>query len=268
MDTRLNIEGIDVQVDGSGDETILMIHGWPDTARLWEPQVAALRGHWRCARFTLPGFDVALGPRPTSQAQMTALIGAIVDALSPGRPITLLLHDWGCAFGYQYAMEQPARVGRIVGVDIGDAGSAPHVRSLRASQKAGIVAYQGLLALASRLGGRAGDAITRRVARWARAPAPADRIGASMDYPYDVQVTGALGGYRWARRDPQCPLLYLYGRRKPFMFHSPEWLARLQADPRHAVHGFDSGHWPMHERADEFNAVVSDWLARTPPAAG
>ena len=34
-------------MDGNAPRTILMIHGWPDTAALWEPQVAALEtGHW------------------------------------------------------------------------------------------------------------------------------------------------------------------------------------------------------------------------------
>ena len=41
------IDGIEVLIEGSGRpdaQTIVMIHGWPDTLRLWDAQVAALTG--------------------------------------------------------------------------------------------------------------------------------------------------------------------------------------------------------------------------------
>ncbi len=78
---------------------MLLIHGWPDTRRLWDSTVQALEPHFRCVRFTLPGYDLTRSARPVSLAEMTALIAAIVDAVSPGRPVTLLLHDWGSVFG-------------------------------------------------------------------------------------------------------------------------------------------------------------------------
>jgi cis-3-alkyl-4-acyloxetan-2-one decarboxylase len=52
----MNIDGVEIQIDGSGRNSILLLHGWPDTHRLWDPQVAALQSHYRCVRFTLPGF--------------------------------------------------------------------------------------------------------------------------------------------------------------------------------------------------------------------
>jgi pimeloyl-ACP methyl ester carboxylesterase len=44
MSSTLQIDGIDVFVEGEGNETIAMIHGWPDTYRLWDTQVAFLQG--------------------------------------------------------------------------------------------------------------------------------------------------------------------------------------------------------------------------------
>jgi hypothetical protein len=41
--------------------------------------------------------------------------------------------------------------------------------------------------------------MTRAMARWLRAPAPAQTVHAGMNYPYFVQWTGASGGYRRAR---------------------------------------------------------------------
>jgi pimeloyl-ACP methyl ester carboxylesterase len=39
----LQIGGVDVFVEGDGPESIVMIHGWPDTYRLWDEQVAFFR---------------------------------------------------------------------------------------------------------------------------------------------------------------------------------------------------------------------------------
>ena len=54
----VQVAGIDVHVEGDESApTIVMVHGWPDTYRLWDGQVEFLKPRYRCIRFTLPGFD-------------------------------------------------------------------------------------------------------------------------------------------------------------------------------------------------------------------
>ena len=125
----LDIDGVSVRVEGSGSHTILMLHGWPDTLQLWEGTVTALRDQYRCVRLTLPGFDLTQPARATSLARMSALLGQLLDRVSPGQAVTLLLHDWGCAFGYEFAERYPQRVARIVAVDIGDYNSKAVTRN-------------------------------------------------------------------------------------------------------------------------------------------
>ena len=62
----------DVIVEGSGAESAVMIHGWPDTHRLWGAQVEALNATCRCVRFTLPGFDLAKPGRAHSLDEVLA----------------------------------------------------------------------------------------------------------------------------------------------------------------------------------------------------
>lgn len=260
----LDIDGTAVRIDGAGLHTLLMLHGWPDTLALWDRQVALFAPHMRCVRITLPGFDLRRGRRATTLAQMVAHIGTIVDAVSPQQPVSLLLHDWGAVYGYQYAMLHPQRVARIVGVDIGDIGSAEFLKSLSWRAKLGIAAYQGWLALAYRLPVAAGDAMTRQMARWLGAPARSAQIAAQMNHPY---VAAWSGGFKTlVRVEPGCPLLYLYGQRKPFQFHAPAWAARVAARPGCAAHGLPTGHWVMVGQPEVFNRLVADWLGL--PAAG
>lgn len=111
-----NVDGVDAFVEGAGTETLLMIHGWPDTHRIWDSLVGHLRSRYVCARFTLPGYDLSKPARAMSLEQMLAFFGAVADRVSPNQAITLVVHDWGCIFGYEFAARYPQRVARIVGV--------------------------------------------------------------------------------------------------------------------------------------------------------
>ena len=256
---RLNVDGTEVLIDGSGPATLVMVHGWPDTAALWIPQVAHFRSRFRCVRFTLPGFDVH-GPRRALTLQaMVDHLAAIVDAVSPDEPVTLMLHDWGAVYGYQVAMQHPQRVARIVGIDVGETASGEFLRSLPWQAKAGVLAYQGWLALAYRLPQALGDRMTRWMARQLRAPGDPATIGATMNHSYVMQFTGGFKGSR--RVSPACPMLFVYGTRKPFLFHAPAWAERIAATPGGAVHGLKAGHWVTVNQPEAFHRLVDAWLA-------
>jgi pimeloyl-ACP methyl ester carboxylesterase len=255
--------GVDLAIEGKGPP-IVMVHGWPDTHRLWDAQVAALRDRYRCVRFTLPGFEAGTARRAYSLDAVVQTIAQVVEQAGGGAPVTLLLHDWGCFFGYQYALRQPQRVARVIGVDVGDAGSRRNLAELSLKAKAQIVGYQLWLAAAWFIGIRLGDRMARWMARAARAPAASDTIHAQMGYPYAVQWFGIAGGYRAAAHFmPDCPMLFVYGRRKPFMFHSSDWAAEVAARPDSAVRAFDCGHWVMAAQPEAFNRTVRDWLQQT-----
>lgn len=255
------VGGVIVHSEGAGPP-LVMAHGWPDTERLWAPTAAALRPQYRCLRFTWPGFEPGAPRILQSLDESVDLLARVVDRA--GAPVTLLLHDWGCLFGYQFALRHPERVARVIGVDVGDAGSREHRRELGVAAKAAIVAYQTALAAAWGLGGAAGDAIARRIARGARAPAPADRVHAGQGWPYVVAWTGARGGYRQAQRFmPAMPMLFVYGARKPFTFHSTAWAQEIAARPQCRVLGLPCGHWVMHAQQAAFNQAVLGWLCET-----
>lgn len=261
---------------GDGPRTMVFVHGWPDTWRLWERQVAhfAPRG-FRCVRFTLPGFDIRRPRRGHSLDEVTGFIARVIDAVSPAEPVVLVVHDWGCFYGYQVALAHPQRVAAVVGIDIADAQSAAFRRSLTLRSAAMAAGYQLWLTLAWRLSGLGATALADRMTRWMAHTMgcrsdPAD-IGACMNYPYDITWTGSHGGFRGRllRLDAAAlpwPMFYAWGTAKPFMFHSGEWVQQLSAQPRHRAMPFDCGHWVMRSRAEAFNAAVERWLEATLPA--
>jgi len=265
---RISVDGVNVHFEGDHPRTVVMVHGWPDTCRLWDATVDALKDRYCCVRFTLPGFDTTAPPRITSLDDMCELLHTIVDQVSPGAPVTLLLHDWGCVFGYAFAARCPDRVSRIVAVDIGDHNSDALAHALTLAQRAQVFGYQFWLALAWKLGGSTGRWMTRWMARQLGCRSDPARIGWQMNYPYAMQWFGSFGGLRGVARvdrllGPKIPTLFLFGARKPFMFHSARWIAALATTPGCAVHGFQAGHWMMVQKPAEFSRVVGDWLDQT-----
>ncbi len=272
----LQIQGVDVFIDGPADQphapTVVMIHGWPDTHRLWDASVQALKGRYRCVRFTLPGYELSQPPRPTSVVDMVALFAAIVNKVSPFEPVTLMLHDWGCIFGYEYAALNASRVSRVVGLDVGDHNTSAFHRSLKTSHKLMILAYQMWLAIAWKLGaalgplgGRLGTWMTRWMARALGCKADSGRISWQMNFPYAMQWFGLLGGFKMMQRVKlKCPMLFIYGQHKPFMFHSAPWLAHLQSQKGSEVHALKTGHWVMLRDPAQFNSLVLRWLNEAP----
>lgn len=265
---HLVVDDIDIYIDGPEEEegaesveTIVMIHGWPDTHRLWEPQVAALKHRYRCVRFTLPGFDPAKRRRSYTLDATMRIFLHIINSINRKQPVILLLHDWGCVFGYEFYMRNRALVSKIIGVDIGDANSDITLRSRTFGQRLLLNGYQNLLALGWAMGGVVGRMLTRSMAGVMKAPAPRDTIHSGMNYPYYIITAGSAGSYRaLVPFVPRVPMLFIYGVRKPFMFHSPQWTEKLAAKKGSKVVAFNTGHWPMVSQPERFNEVVLNWL--------
>lgn len=239
--------------------TVVFIQGWPDDASLWDDAVAALSSTYRCVRVTLPNFD---GHR---EARWGYTTNEIVDALSEfvrvaarGDRVTLVLHDWGCYWGHLVHHRHPELVERLVGVDI-----APHFRPSLGGAL-GIVLYQSWLATAFAIGGGVGDRMTRQFATTAKVPNARSRtLDSSMNYPYR-NVWGDI--FRGRLRDldkhywPTCPILFVYGEKKPFAFHSATWIDHVKKVGGEVV-GIPCDHWvPL---APSFVPTLERWLAKT-----
>ncbi len=262
MKQQLLIDGIDVFVEGQGEQTIVMIHGWPDTYRLWDAQVAAFQSSYRCVRFTLPGFDINKPRRAYSLDETLRIFTNIIQQTSPEQKVILMVHDWGAFFGYQFCMRHQELVSRVIGVDIGDSSSPAFLESLSLKARLIVEGYQGWLSLAYRVGGSAGDKMAIGMARAMKCTSDPRYIHSGMGYPYFIRRSGEYGSYRDVLPViPSCPMLFVYGQKKPFMFHTQPWAEQLASKPGSKVIGMATDHWPMRTQPAAFNQAVLDWLA-------
>ena len=246
-------------IDGNeSGPTLLFIQGWPDDASIWDGQVATLAEQYRCVRITLPNFEGARDTRwGHSTDQIIEALAHCVREVAPANPVTLVIHDWGAMWGHLLQERYPQLVQRIAGLDI-----APHVRPSIGAALA-ILAYQWWLVAAFLVGGTIGDWMTRRMAAAMGAPAPSSRLTAWMNYPYrNIYLDMVLGRAADYFDDywPDIPLLFVYGKRKPFPFHSEEWTAHVERTGGRVV-GLDSNHWVMLDPG--FDEILVSWLDAT-----
>jgi pimeloyl-ACP methyl ester carboxylesterase len=119
-----NVE-LSVEVSGEGP-TLLLLHGWPDTAALWSEMVPDFVANgFRVAAPDLRGCGRSSKPTDTASYKMSELVGdvaCIVDALGD-EPVTLVGHDWGAALAWSAATYLPQRVSSLVALSVGHPSS-------------------------------------------------------------------------------------------------------------------------------------------------
>lgn len=111
--------------EGEG-QAVLMLHGFPDSARLWRHQVPALVGAgMRVIAPDLRGFGESDKPAAVDEyaiARSVADMIAVLDGLGIERA-HVVGHDFGAVVAWALAATAPARVERLVAMSVGHPGT-------------------------------------------------------------------------------------------------------------------------------------------------
>ena len=232
-----------VEVEGEGVPVVLL-HGFPDTSRLWLRQVPALveAGY----RTIAPDLRDALG------VERAHVVG----------------HDWGAGVAWLLAALEPSRVERLVAISVGFPGAAgrPDLEALQKGWYRLLFQFEGVAEDLLRrddwymmrvlLGSNADlnryledfsepEALTAAL-NWYRANLPVERLLAPAPQLPRVQAP-ALG--IWSTGD-----LYLT---EHGMTASGEWVAGSWRYERIE----DAGHWIPLDQPDRLNALLLEFLA-------
>lgn len=98
---------------------LLLVHGIPTSARLWEGLLGALGKHFDCIAPDLNGMGRSV---PTSDADLSSpgqadMLAELVAALGYDA-VALVCHDQGGAHGQQLMKRHPERISRVVLTDV------------------------------------------------------------------------------------------------------------------------------------------------------
>jgi pimeloyl-ACP methyl ester carboxylesterase len=117
--------GIEYEVTGDG-RPVVMLHGWPDSGRLWRNQVPALAdAGFRVIVPDLRGFGASDKPTDVEAYSLLFLaadIAAVLDAEGVDRA-HIVGHDWGAALAWGIASLAPERTDHLVALSVGNPGA-------------------------------------------------------------------------------------------------------------------------------------------------
>ena len=127
--------GIEYEVAGAG-RPVLLLHGFPDSGRLWRYQVPALAGAgFQVIIPDLRGYGRSDKPGPVDAYSLPLLAGdvlAILGGLGIGKA-HVVGHDWGAALAWGLAALSPGNVDHLVALSVGN--PVTFLRTLEQRQK-------------------------------------------------------------------------------------------------------------------------------------
>lgn len=110
------------QVGPADGPRVLLLHGFPEAAFIWDPVMTRLAGRASCLAPNLRGFEHSSAPTGVEAYRARHLVADLVALIGQfGAPVDLLVaHDWGGALAWSLAALHPQCLKRLLIIN------APH----------------------------------------------------------------------------------------------------------------------------------------------
>jgi pimeloyl-ACP methyl ester carboxylesterase len=122
MRIAANGHNFHVVVEGEG-EPVLLLHGFPDSLKLWRNVAAKLlEQNYKVITFDQRGFGESDAPSQVSDYKTDHIIedaAAILKELGYSSGVKLIGHDWGSFIGWMLCLKYPELIDRYVAVSVG-----------------------------------------------------------------------------------------------------------------------------------------------------
>jgi NAD(P)-dependent dehydrogenase (short-subunit alcohol dehydrogenase family)/pimeloyl-ACP methyl ester carboxylesterase len=116
---RVRTGGVELCVAELGDTsnpTVVLVHGYPDSKEVWSEVASRLTDRFHVVLYDVRGHGRSTAPQPLrggfTLEKLTDDFLAVADAVSPGRPVHLVGHDWGSVQSWEFVTVERTR-GRI-----------------------------------------------------------------------------------------------------------------------------------------------------------
>jgi pimeloyl-ACP methyl ester carboxylesterase len=258
--------------------TILLLHGFPSSSRMFEPLFARLADRYHLLAPDYPGFGHSDWPDPKQFNYTFDHIASVMDDFTQAMGLsryTLYMQDYGGPVGFRMALAHPERVQALIVQDAvahneGLGTNWATRRAFWADRSANEEAlHKNLLSLATTKTRHVGDDPNIELYdpdlwtdEYAFLNAPGQlQIQSDLFYDYRTNVTAYPKWQAWLQKT-QPKLLVLWGKHD--LSFDPGEPERYRKDvPNAEVHVFDAGHFALDTKADEIAAVIREFV-KTP----
>jgi len=107
FERRVQGDGVGLSITERGRHgapTIVLVHGYPDSKAVWERVATKLAEKYHVVTYDVRGAghsDAPSGPGGYTLAKLSNDLRAVIEAVSPGRPVHLVGHDWGAIHSWE-----------------------------------------------------------------------------------------------------------------------------------------------------------------------
>jgi pimeloyl-ACP methyl ester carboxylesterase len=262
---------------GSGpQETIVLLHGFPQTSASWESLTPSLTAAgYRVLAPDQRGYAPGALPRGRRAYRMSELVSdivALIDAADLER-VHLVGHDWGGAVAWALAAAHPERLLTMTTL------STPHPSAIVRAMVTGTQLYQSRYMLAfqlprlpersldpNRTSGRA-----RLIGALRSSGLPPEEAESAADaLAVPGVTTGAINWYRGlpfggrgVGKVTEVPVLFVWGNRDQFLGRKAAELTERYVTAPYTFCEIDAGHWLQAEAAEPLLAHLAAHPAAT-----
>ncbi|GAA3795549.1 SDR family oxidoreductase [Streptomyces coacervatus] len=106
---RVRTGGVELCVAELGDPgqpTVVLVHGYPDSKEVWSDVASRLAERFHVVLYDVRGHGRSTAPRPLrggfTLEKLTDDFLAVIDAVSPDRPVHVVGHDWGSVQSWEF----------------------------------------------------------------------------------------------------------------------------------------------------------------------
>lgn len=206
------------------------------------------------------------------------LADAVKRASPEGKPVTLVLHDWGCVWGFEALLRDSDVAGLVSRVVVFDVGLMELTWPMVIG--AGILyQYWAIMAWLLRYIPLVGDWFAERVVDLLFAVISLrtthlkrEKFLPAMCYPYlyfHINFWLTPNKLKWASADLKefpkgVPVCFFWGARNKMIFHSKKWTKALEARTDGSrVMPMQTEHWIMREDPEGTHLSMEDFFAAT-----
>jgi len=259
---RLN-DGVRLAVQEHGDRdapTVVAVHGYPDDHRVWDGVVVDLAADHHVVTYDVRGAGGSDAPPGRAGYRLDRLaedLAAVLDAVSPDRPVHLLGHDWGATQAW-HAVTDPAFARRVATFTSISGPCLDHIAAWFARSGPGVRAetlrqaarswYTGLfrLPVLPELGWRSG-LFGRVAARSQRVPPPVVQNAVNGLELYRANIAATMAAP--VERRTGVPVQVIAPRQDSYVTVALQRSAAPFAENL-TVREIDGGHWVVRHRPD------------------
>ncbi|MGI5456207.1 SDR family oxidoreductase [Streptomyces sp. CA-249302] len=106
---RVRTGGIELcvaELGEAGQPTVVLVHGYPDSKEVWSEVAGRLAERFHVVLYDVRGHGRSSAPQPLrggfTLEKLTDDFVAVIDAVSPDRPVHVVGHDWGSVQSWEF----------------------------------------------------------------------------------------------------------------------------------------------------------------------